>query len=300
MNIRRALGKIYVPVKYFLFKHMPKAMWSGLIKVAMRIELGEKADLKNPKTFNEKIQWLKLNDRRPIKSLLADKYEVRQFVSDTIGEKYLVPLIGMWERFDDIPFDDLPEKFVMKATHGCGCNIIVNDKKTFDKEDAQKKFHKWLNTNYAYYTGELQYLDIKPRIVIEEYLENNGGDLYDYKVFCFNGKAKYIMFLSERKKGLKMAFYDTKWKKQEFTYSYPRLENAVKCPNCLTELIEVSEKLSADFDTARVDFYILNDGSIKFGEITFASAGGFCKWKPTVYNKILGDLIELNKEKHYE
>lgn len=300
MSIRRTLGKIYVPTKYFLFKHMPKSMWPRLIRLAMRIELGEKVDLKNPTTFNEKIQWIKLNDRRPIKSLLADKYEVRRYVSDTIGEKYLVPLIGMWERFDDIPFDALPEKFVMKATHGCGCNIIVNDKKLFDKEDARKKFHKWFNTNYAYYTGELQYLNIKPRIIVEVYLENNGGDLYDYKVFCFNGKAKYIMFLSERKQGLKMAFYNTSWEKQDFTYSYPRLESEVQRPNCLTELIEVAEQLSADFDTARVDFYILNDGSIKFGEITFASAGGFCKWKPPIYNKILGDLIELNKEKRYE
>lgn len=294
MSIRKTFGKIYVPIKYFLFKHLPKFAWPGLIKLSMRLELGEKVDLKNPKTFNEKIQWLKLYDRRSIKTELADKYAVRKWVKETIGDKYLIPLLGVWDSFDQIDFDKLPEKFVLKATHGCGCNIVVNNKASFDKTSAGRNFNKWFKINYAYFTGELHYETIKPHIIAEQYLENGGGDLYDYKVFCFNGKAKYIMYLCDRKNGLKMAFYNTKWEKQPFTYSYPQMEGEVEKPKCLDELINISEKIAEQFDLVRVDFYILNDGSIKFGEVTLASAGGYCKWFPPEYNRILGDMVNLS------
>lgn len=293
MSIRKTLGKIYVPAKYFLFKHLPKTAWPMMIKMTMRIELGEKVDLRNPKTFNEKNQWFKLYDRRSIKTKLADKYEVRNWVKETIGDKYLIPLLGVWDSFEQIDFEKLPEKFVLKATHGCGCNIVVNNKSSFDMPSARRDFNKWFKTNYAYYTGELHYETIKPRIIAEQYLENGGGDLYDYKVFCFNGKAKYIMYLCDRKNGLKMAFYNTKWEKQPFTYSYPQMEEEVEQPKCLDELIDISEKIAEQFDLVRVDFYILNDGSIKFGEVTLASAGGYCKWMPSEYNRILGDMIDL-------
>lgn len=294
MSVRSVLGKIYVPVKYFMFKNLPKSMWSNLIRITMKIELGESINLKNPQTFNEKVQWLKLHDQRIIKTILADKYEVREWISKTIGEEYLIPLLGVWDEFEQIDFDLLPKKFVLKATHGCGCNIVINDKSKFDFVEAKAKFKKWYKINYAYHTGELHYEKIKPRIIAEQYLENAGGDLYDYKVFCFNGKAKYIMYLCDRKNGLKMAFYNTNWEKQPFTYSYPQMEEDVEKPDCLEELIKISEKISKGFDIVRVDFYILNDGSIKFGEVTLASAGGYCKWFPKEYNAILGEMIELN------
>ena len=294
MSVRRILGKIYVPIKYFMFKNFPKSTWPNLIRLTMKIELGENIDLKNPRTFNEKIQWLKLNDQRPIKTKLADKYEVREWIKNTIGEEYLIPLLGVWDDFEQINFDQLPEKFVLKATHGCGCNIVVNDKSKFDVHNARTEFKKWYKTNYAYYTGEQHYEKIKPRIIAEQYLENEVGDLYDYKVFCFNGKAKYIMYLCDRKNGLKMAFYNTEWEKQPFTYSYPQMEEHVEKPNCLKELIEISEKIAKDFEIVRVDFYILNNGNIKFGEVTLASAGGYCKWFPKEYNAMLGEMINLS------
>lgn len=294
MSVRRILGKVYVPIKYFMFKKLPKSMWPKLIRLTMKVELGESVNLKEPRTFNEKIQWLKLYDQRPIKTKLADKYEVREWVRDTIGEEYLIPLLGVWDNFEQIDFNQLPDKFVLKATHGCGCNIVVDDKSTLDLHKAKVKFEKWYRTNYAYNTGELHYEKIKPRIIAEQYLENEGGDLYDYKVFCFNGKVKYIMYLCDRKNGLKMAFYNSNWEKQPFTYSYPQMEEDVEKPSCLKELIEISEKMAKEFEIVRVDFYILNDGRIKFGEVTLASAGGYCKWLPQEYNSILGEMIDLN------
>ena len=296
MNLRKNFGRFYVHVKNLLFKILPHNMYPIIIKICAKIELNEKMNISNPCTFNEKIQWLKLFDINPLKSDLADKYKVRDWVSKKIGKNYLVPLLGVWENFEDINFDILPSKFVLKATHGCSCNIIVENKSDFDKKDAEQKFKKWFATNYAYNSGEIHYESIKPRIIAEEYIENQGGDLYDYKVFCFNGKAKYIMFLCDRKAGLKMAFYDVNWCKQPFTYSYPMLEEEIEKPDCLSELIEKAETLAEGFDCVRVDFYILNDGRIKFGEMTFASAGGFCKWNPPEYNEILGRMIRISKD----
>ena len=192
----------------------------------------------------------------------------------------------------------MPNSFVLKANHGCGWNIIVKDKSKFDKTEAKKKFDEWLQINFAYKFGlELQYKNIKPKIIAESYMENNNNDLYDYKVFCFNGKAESIMFLSERKQGLKMAFFDLQWNKLPFTYSFPRNEEEIPRPQNLNLLISLSEKLAQGFAHVRVDFYILNDGSLKFGELTFSSASGTCKWNPSEQNKIYGDLIQLPMKK---
>ena len=251
-------------------------------------------NLDHPKTYNEKIQWMKLYDSTPLKTRLADKYLVREFVADTIGEGYLVPLLGVWDSFDAIDFSTLPQKFVLKTNHGCASNIIVTDKGSLDVESAKKKMDVWMDTNYAFQNGlELQYLNIPPKIIAEEYLENAGGDLKDYKVFCFNGKADCIMYLSDRKNGLRMAFYDLNWKKLDFTYSYPRIEEDVPKPKKLDEIVALAEKLAAGFAHVRVDFYVLNDGSIKFGKMTFTSAGGACVWSDEAVNRRFGELITL-------
>lgn len=255
---------------------------------------GDWLNLDAPITYNEKIQWLKLYDSTSLKTELADKYLVRDWVEKRIGSQYLIPLLGVWDNFDDIDFTKLPDSFVLKANHGCGWNIIVKDKTKFDINDARKKFNIWMNTNFAFRAGlELQYMNISPKIIAEEYMENGNNDLYDYKVFCFNGKAESIMFLSERKQGLKMAFYDLNWNKLPFVYTYPRNEAEVPKPKNLELLIQLSEKLAEGFAHVRVDFYILNDGSLKFGEMTFTSASGNCKWNPPEQNRIYGDLIKL-------
>lgn len=259
---------------------------------------GKELDLENPKTYNEKIQWMKLYDVTPLKTKLADKYASREWVAKRIGSEYLVPLLGVWNSFDEIDFESLPDRFVLKANHGCGWNIIVKDKKSFDIQDAKKKFEKWMNTNFAFVYGlELQYMNIRPKIIAEAYLENGNDDLYDYKVFCFNGKAESIMFLSERKNGLKMAFFDLNWNRIPVSYTFPRNEEEIPKPQNLELLIELAEKLSKGFPHVRVDFYIMNDGSIKFGEMTFSSASGTCKWAPPEQDVIYGNMINLPSKK---
>lgn len=282
---------------YTYYKNINPGFYPQELKAWYKKQTGKELNLDNPQTYNEKIQWLKLYDSTPLKTRLADKYLVREWVKEKIGEEYLIPLLGVWDRFEDINFDKLPNKFVLKANHGCGWNIIVKDKNKFDRKEAKNKFDKWMNTNFAFVNGfELHYKNIKPKIIAEKYIENNENDLYDYKVFCFNGKAYYIMYLAERQKGLKMVFYDTRWNKMPFVYSYPQYDQEIERPKKLDKLIELSEKLSKDFSHARIDFYILNSGDIKFGEITFTSASGVCKWNPERYDVILGKILNLPKK----
>ena len=285
----KALKKDYAYYSTLSPQNYPKELKQWYHR-AMRKDL----DLRNPRTFNEKIQWMKLYDATPLKTRLADKYLVREWVKEKIGEEYLVPLLGVWDSFDEIDFDRLPDRFVLKANHGCGWNIIVKDKSMFDKDDAKKKFDQWMHTNFAFMNGfELHYMNIPPKIIAEQYLENNNDDLYDYKVFCFNGKADSIMYLSERKQGLKMSFYDLNWNKLPFVYSYPQNEDEIPKPSNLELLIELAEKCAEGFPHVRVDFYIMNDGSIKFGEMTFTSAAGTCKWTVPEQDLIYGEMIKL-------
>ena len=251
-------------------------------------------NLDNPKTFNEKIQWMKLYDSTEQKTRLADKYLVRDWVAEKIGNQYLIPLLGVWDSFDEINFDSFPERFVLKANHGCGWNIIVKDKATFDIDDAKAKFDVWMSKNYAFHNLELHYKNIKPKIIAEQFLENENDDLYDYKLFCFNGKTKYIAFYCERAQGIKMAYYDTAWNLQPFIGIYPRDNKIRPKPTYLDELIRISDTLSMGFPHVRIDFYILNNGEIKFGEMTFSPASGTVAYNPPEYNLIMGDLIDLS------
>ena len=284
------------PVKkdYAYYSTLPPEKFPEELKLWYKRVMKEELDLDNPKTYNEKIQWMKLYDSTPLKTRLADKYLVRDWVKKKIGEEYLIPLLGVWESFDEIDFDKLPNQFVLKANHGCGWNIIVKDKSTFDKEEARKQFDVWMHTNFAFKWGlELLYMNIPPKIIAEEYLENNDDDLYDYKVFCFDGKAESVMFLSNRQQELRMSFYDLQWNKLPFVYSHPQNLDEVPKPKNLELMINLAEKLAEGFPHVRTDFYVLNDGSIKFGEMTFTSASGTCKWNIPEQDEVYGDLIKL-------
>jgi len=259
-------------------------------------------NLDNPKTFNEKLQWLKIYNALPIKTRLADKYLVRDWIKEKIGDEYLVPLLGVYDKFNDIDFDKLPNQFVMKCNHGSGWNIIVKDKSKLDIAEAKQKMDLWMASNYVNEAGyELHYRDIEPKIIIEKFIENEGtDDLYDYKFWCFNGKVEYIQFLSERNlSGLKMAFYDREWNKQNFVYSYPMDSKYIEKPRNLNLMIKLAEILAKDFLHVRVDFYRLNDGRIIFGEMTFASDSGMSVWNLDSINYRLGNLIKL-PEKAYD
>ena len=255
-------------------------------------------NIKDPQNYNEKIQWLKLYDSTPIKTRLADKYLVRDWIKEKIGEEYLIPLLGVYDRFEEINFDKLPKQFVIKCNHGCGYNIIVKDKSQLDLIETKANLDKWMKENFAFKAGfEMHYRDIKPKIIIEKFIENKGtNDLYDYKFWCFNGKVEYIQFLSERNlDGLKMAFYDRNWVKQDFVYSYPLDKKNMPRPDNLDLMITLVEKLAQDFSHVRVDFYRLNDGKLYFGEMTFTSASGTCKWTDERINQYFGSLIKLPK-----
>lgn len=259
--------------------------------------VGEVGDLDNPRTFNEKIQWIKLHSENELYTVLADKYLVRDWVAEKIGEEYLIPLIGVWDDFDEIDFGKLPEKFVLKANHGCKYNYIVYDKSKFNQTDARNKFSRWMKENFAWNSLELHYKNIPKKIIAEEYLENSDKNLNDYKIFCFNGKPKYIMYVTDRMESIKSAFYDLDWNLMPFVFNFPRYTGEVERPPQLEEMIRLAGILAEGFPHVRVDFYALNDGSIKFGEMTFTTSSGFCRWEPKEYNRILGDMIELPTDK---
>lgn len=280
-------------VRYFDEQLYPEQYSDGL-RLWYKEKTGAELNLDNPLTFNEKIQWIKLYAITPLMVQLSDKYAVRAWVEKKIGANYLIPLLGVWESFEDIDFNILPRKFILKCTHGSKMNEIVRDKDSLRIPLISRKFDRWLDTNFAFIGGlQLQYKDILPRIIAEEYLENKCGDLYDYKFWCFDGKVEYIMFLSERENGLKMDFFDTDWNHQDFTYNYPNSKKVIPKPDNLDEMIKIAETLSEGFPHVRVDLYRLNDGSIKFGEMTFTSCNGICRWSNEEIDQKMGELIKI-------
>ena len=253
-------------------------------------------NLDNPKTLNEKIQWLKIYDSTPIKTKLADKYLVRDWVAEKIGDKYLIPLIGVYDSFDEIDFDKLPNRFVIKCNHGSSWNKVVLDKSKIDIKDLKENFDKWMNTNFAFICGfELHYRDIPPKIIVEKFISNDGKNLWDYKFWCFNGKVKYMQFRDDFSSDLKMVFYDMKWRKQPFYYDHPLYDKELDKPDNFDEMVKIAEKLCQGFAFVCVDLYRLNNGEIKFGEMTFTRSSGIGKWNKNKYNRMLGKLIQLPK-----
>ena len=249
---------------------------------------------KNPQRFSEKIQILKLKDRNSLYTKMVDKYEVKKYISEKIGEQYLIPTIGIWDNFEDINFNDLPDKFVLKCTHDSGGLIICKNKKELNLKEARNKIEKSLNRNFFYHGREWPYKNVIPKIIAEEYLENGQEGLHDYKIWCFNGKPKYIQYITGRI-GNKTyeGFYDLQWNLKDFSYHNPIMEKPVKKPECLDKLILLSEMLSNGTKFMRCDFYILDDGSIKFGEITFFPMSGFETWKPDSTDLEFGKMINL-------
>lgn len=279
---------------YDYYSSIPEIAYPTELKAWYQTILGVKLNLKNPGTFNEKINWMKIYDKDDRKTKLADKYLVREYVKRKIGESYLIPLLGVWDSFEDIDFDELPHQFVLKCSHGCGWNVIVTDKSKLDIKETRRKFEYWMKTNYAFFWGfELQYRDIKPRILAEEYIENKDEDLYDYKFWCHDGKVDFIMYLSNRQNKLYMDNFSTEWELLPFTYDYPNSHKKIEKPDNLMKMIKIAEDLAEGFAFSRVDLYRLNDGCIKFGEITFTPASGVCHWTDENVNRELGKLIKL-------
>lgn len=261
-------------------------------KKVMKQEL----NLDNPQTFNEKIQWLKLYDSTPLKTRLADKYLVRDWIKEKIGEEYLIPLLGVYDKFEEIDFDKLPNKFVIKCNHGSGWNIIVKDKTNLDLTEVKAKLDKWMTENFAFKWGvELHYRDIQPKIIIEEYMDDGTGDLMDYKYTCFNGKPEFIWIDSDRHTQHKRNLYDLNWKQLpcKVNSNYATFASPKK-PECLDEMTQLASILSEGFPYVRVDFYVI-DNKVYFGEMTFTSSSGTEDIKPESFDKYLTKMIKLPK-----
>lgn len=287
-SILLSLSRMIMQLGYSVFP-------SITVRLVYRLRLGRWPDLKNPRTFTEKVQWMRLHDTDSQKTLLADKYLVRDWISDKIGDKYLIPLHGVWDSFEDIDLSELPDKFVLKANHGSGYNLIVSDKSKLDMDVVGKLCNRWLKQNYGRENLEPQYSAIPPKLVAEEFLENGGHGLDDYKVHCFNGEPLFIQHMTGRdNKNVEMCFYDTQWCRLSLTNSnYPIYSEQISAPKTLTELLEVVKVLSDGFNYVRVDFYVLDDGTLKFGEMTFTPAAGIMKWKPEEYDLKLGEMMIL-------
>lgn len=229
---------------------------------------------KNPKNFNDITSIVKLNNynNNDLVYRCTDKYEVRQYILNLNLKEIINDIYGVYEKYEDINFDILPEKFVIKCTHGCGYNIIINDKTKMDKKEIENKLKKWMNEKYGYATAELHYTRIKPRIIIEKYLcDENDKMPLDYKIYCFNGKAKCILVCSERDEKLRLSYYDMNWNRLNYEKKSWSSNKSIKKPKNLKKMIEYAEKLSGNFPFVRVDFYNDN-GKIIFGELTFTPA----------------------------
>lgn len=268
------------------------------LELIYKIRNGEKLNIDNPRTFNEKLQWLKVYDHKDIYSKMVDKYEAKLFLSDLIGNKYIVKTYGVFNSFDEIDFDKLPDQFVIKCTHDCGGLIICKDKKTLDLNLAKKKINKCLKKNYYYSTREWPYKNVKPRIIIEELLVNDDGtEPIEYNFFCFNGIPKIVLTCHGDKRVKRYNdFYDMSFNKLDLKCTYDNSDFIEKKPVLFEEMVKLSTIISKDLPHLRVDFYLC-DGKLYIGELTFYHWSGFGKYSPKKWNYELGDMLDLSNVK---
>lgn len=265
------------------------------LKKVYNARLGKTLCLDDPKTFNEKLQWLKLNDRDPQYTKMVDKAAVKTIVSDLIGEKYIIKTLGVYERFEEIDFDELPGRFVLKCTHDSGGLVICNDRAEFDKRKAKRIINHFLKRDYYSQWREWPYKDVPKRIIAEEYIAQDKNGLTDYKIHCFNGEPKLILVCLDRfsKSGLTEDFYSEKWEHLDFKRpDIPQASKPMQKPAQLEEMLCLARKLSKDIPFIRIDFYIVNN-SVLFSEFTLYPASGLTAFEPDEWDEKLGELLEL-------
>lgn len=289
MSVRKVLmkfsrvipDKVFINIKFFKF-------------------FGHFVDFKNPKTYNEKLQWLKIYNRDPLYNTFVDKYLVKEYVAKKIGEQYIIPLLGKWNSFDEIDFDKLPDQFVLKCNHDCGGIVICRDKSSFDKVAAKKKLEEHLKDNYYWQHREWPYKDVKPCIFAEKYMvDESGYELKDYKWFCFDGEPKALYIAQDREnenEDTKFDFYDMAFNHLPIKNGHPNANAIKEKPKGFEEMYKLAQVLSKGIPHVRVDFYNIN-GKIYFGELTLFHMSGFVKFEPKEWDKIFGDWIKLPKVK---
>ena len=280
-------------IKLTLTKWMPDKLY---LQVLYYKHFRRFINFDNPKTFNEKLQWLKLYDRNPIYTSMVDKYEAKHFVEKKIGKEYIIPTLGVWDDFEDIDFTSLPKQFVLKWNHDSGSVVICKDKSHFDVEQARKKLEKGKKYSGFWYGREWPYKNVKPRIIAEEYMEDDSTkELRDYKFFCFNGEVKLLFIASERQKEdteTKFDFFDMDFRHLDIKNGHPNAKSIPEKQLHFEDMKLLAQKLSCGIPVLRVDFYEVN-GRIYFGELTFSHWSGFVPFEPENWDEILGDWIVL-------
>lgn len=274
------------------FDWMPDELY---LKIQFKLALHRRLNLDNPQSFNEKIQWLKLHDRKPEYTMMVDKFAVRNYIAQTIGEQYSIPLVGgPWQSFDEINFDKLPEKFVLKCNHDSGGLIICKNKSNLDINSARKKINKSMKRNFYWANREWPYKNVKPCIIAEKYMvDESGYELKDYKFFCFDGEPKVMFIATDRNVATKFDFFDMDFNHLPFTNGHPCADVTPSKPQCFEEMKRLSRVLSKGIKQVRVDFYEIN-GNVYFGELTFSHWSGMVPFEPEEWDYKLGDLIKLN------
>lgn len=309
--IKQALSKFGL-INFDVYNFLYERYYSKLKKEDFEDELiewykyrslSDRNPLENPKTFNEKIQWLKINDATKLKTICADKYAVRGFVEEKIGKEYLIPLLGCWNKFEDIDFSKLPDKMIFKSTTGSARYKIIKDKKNIDYADLKKSMDSWQELPYGFAGMEIHYLDIERKIICEKLLDMDGPSVVDYKIHCFNGKPLIVEYISDRKNhSYRESWFDTDWNKLNIVMDSDSAMNHEIIPNPpknLEKMIEISKVLSKDFIYVRVDLYEI-DGEIYFGELTFTPANGFDEWKGIKSQLLVGELLRLPYEERLD
>lgn len=267
------------------------------LSIMYRAAFGKKLNWRDPRTYNEKLQWLKLHDRNPRYCTMVDKFEAKQYAAEKIGPAYIVPALGgPWDSFDEIDFDSLPDQFVLKTTHDCGGVVICKDKASFDVQSARQFIERHLKRKYYLHCREWVYKDIKPRIFAEKYLSDlEMDDLKDYKFFCFNGVPKLMFIASERQsqdQETKFDFFDMDFNHLPIVNGHPNSPHPIACPVNFERMKELAAILSEGVPQLRVDFYESN-GKLYLGELTFFHWGGFVPFEPEEWDETLGSWIEL-------
>ena len=284
MNFIRTLRKITTSINPVLAN-----------KLMYRKLMGKKLNLDNPKTFNEKINWLKIY-KYPYDKYISDcvdKYKLHKILEKKGFGNYSVKLINSWDNVDEIEWDDLPEKFVLKCNHGSKYNIICSNKKEFNKDEAYKKLKRWMKEDYGLVSGELHYSNVNRKIICEEYL---GDNIIDFQIWCTKGKVLFTVYINNPHGENQKITYDENWNKLNFVTSLPRINYEVKKPVKFDEMISIAKEMSKDLIFLRMDFYILKNGNIKISEMTFSPSSGFIFWNPESIDCELGKKIKLDNE----
>lgn len=281
-----------------VYRNTDPKLYPSILAQDFQRRTGKTLDFANLKTYTEKMQWIKLYDATPLKSRLADKLLVRSRVMEKIGEQYLIPLLGVWDSFDDIDFNALPDQFVLKCNHGSGMNIAVRNKHSFDKQRARERINAWLAQDFAFLSLELHYTRINRKIIAEKFMQDgNAPNLTDYKFWCFDGKPVVVQCETDRLMRLKLTFFDMNWKPTNIERSdHPRSEHPEQIPKPKNfELMkELAAKLAEGFAHVRVDFCEIG-GRVYFGKMNFTPGAGHFSFKSKGTDEHLGSLLTLPK-----